>query len=362
MGEKTRLYERKSHPLVAERAAESWGVVSLDELFACGLTEAVVGAWVAAGHLHRVHRGVYAVGHAGLTPQGRWLAAAKACGPDAISSHASSVMLFGLWPVEDRRPEVTVPHGQVRAPAGIRVHRTRSLHPEDVVRHQGIRTTSAARAILDLAPRLDDIPLRRLMSRAQSMHLTNLRLLGRQLDRAQGRPGRARFARVLAGRPPATRTELEDRVHDLILSGGLPAPDVNVPLHLEGRRIIPDLRWPAQRLIVEADGAQWHDTPQARADDAERQAILEAHGEHVIRVTWEQATAGAAQTLKRIYNAGPGIGPRAASSASPIARTTSSVPAGPTSSIPTGSPSPVRPAGTDSAGSPAPLAGSVLRR
>ncbi len=326
MGEKTRLYERKSHPLVAERAADSWGVVSLDELFACGLTEAVVGAWVAAGHLHRVHHGVYAVGHVGLTPEGRWLAAMKASGPDALLSHTSSVMLLGLWPVEDRRAEVTVPHGQVRAPAGIRVHRTRSLHPEDVVRHRGIRTTSAARTILDLAPRLPDVALRRLMSRAQSMHLTNLRLLGRQLDRAQGRAGRARFARVLASRPPATRSELEDRVYDLLVTGGFDAPDVNVPMHLDGRRIVPDFRWAAQQLVVEADGAQWHDTPQARADDAERQAVLEAHGERVLRVTWHQATAQATQTLRRVALAldGPGAEERGERSSSRRATTTGS--------------------------------------
>jgi hypothetical protein len=93
------------------------------------------------------------------------------------------------------------------------------------------------------------------MSRAQSMRLTNLRRLARQLDRAAGRPGRARYARVLASRPPTTRT-------------------------------------------------RWHDTPQARADDAERQALLEAHGERVVRVTWAQATAHAAQTLRRIEAAG----------------------------------------------------------
>ena len=212
-----------------------------------------------------------------------------------------------------------------------------------------------------MAPRLQDRALARTMSRAQSMRLTNLRRLARQLDRAAGRPGRARFARVLATQPPATRSELEDRVYDLLSAAGLTPPDVNVPLRLDGRRVIPDFRWPQHDLVVEADSTQWHDTPQARAEDAERQALLEAHGQRVIRITWQQATAHAAQTVRRIYNAGPGTGPRAASTASPIASTTSSVPAGPTSSMPTGSPSPVRPAGTDSAGSPAPLAGSVLR-
>jgi hypothetical protein len=279
-------------------------VLSAEELHACGLTRNAIGRRVAAGHLHRIHRGVYAVGHIGLTPRGRWIAAVKACGPTAALSHFSLAMLFELMPLEDRLPEVTVVHGRRRAPEGMRVHRIRSLHPEDVWRHHGIRTTSPERLLLDLAARLDDGPLRTLMSRAQSMRLTNVRRLARQLDRADGRPGRARYARVLASRPPATRTELEDRVYDLVIEGGFTAPDVNVPLHLDGRRVVPDLRWPQQRLVVEADGAQWHDTPQARIDDAERQALLEAHGERVVRVTWIQATAHRAQTRQRIEAAG----------------------------------------------------------
>jgi very-short-patch-repair endonuclease len=309
--------------LVAAAAAESRGVLSRAELRACGLSDEAIKVRVRTGRLHRVFRGVYAVGHRGLTPEAGWLAAVKACGPIAALSHFSLAMLFGLLPVEDRRPEVTIPAASKCRVDGIVVHRTRDL---DRVSHKGIPTTSAARMILDLAPRLDDVPLRRLMSRAQSMHLTNLRLLGRQLDRAAGRPGRARFARVLSTEPPATRTELEDRVHDLLTAAGLTPPHVNVPLHLDGRRVIPDFHWPDHHLIVEADSAQWHDTPQARADDAERQALLEAHGERIIRVTWQQATAHAAQTAQRVTLAlaGPGAEERAGDSSSRANRTTGS--------------------------------------
>jgi very-short-patch-repair endonuclease len=67
---------------------------------------------------------------------------------------------------------------------------------------------------------------------------------------------------------------------------------------------VPDFRWSAQRLVVEADGAAWHDHRLAREADAERQAILEAHGERVLRVTWEQAVAQPAQTLSRLRAAG----------------------------------------------------------
>jgi hypothetical protein len=361
----TPAYRQKSDTLVARAAADAWGVLAREELLACGLTDNAIARRVTTGHLHRVHRGVYAVGHAGLTPEGRWLAAVKACGPRAMLSHASAAMLFGLLPVDDRRPQVLVPAGSARAPRGILVRRSRSLDPRDVWRHKGIPVTSPARIALDLSPGMDDTALRRLMSRAQAQHLTNLRLLAQQLDRAAGRPGRARYARVLATGPAPTRSELEDRVLDLIALGGLPRPDVNVPIRVGDRRLIPDFRWPERRLVIEADGAAYHDNPQQRVDDTDRQALLEAHGERVLRVTWAQTVEHAAQTITRIavaYSGGAGSGPRAASSASPIARTTSSDHAGPTSSMPTGRPSAVRPAGTDSAGSPALEVGSVLRR
>jgi very-short-patch-repair endonuclease len=104
--------------------------------------------------------------------------------------------------------------------------------------------------------------------------------------------------------PAPTRSELEDVVLELILRGGLEHPQVNVPLVLDGRRVVPDFRWPSARLVVEADGAAWHDNELARADDAERQALLEGHGERVLRVTWQQAVAQPAQTLGRLRAAG----------------------------------------------------------
>ena len=68
--------------------------------------------------------------------------------------------------------------------------------------------------------------------------------------------------------------------------------------------MIPDFRWPCRRLIVEADGAAWHGHRLAHEDDAERQALLESHGERVLRVTWEQAVARRAETLARLRAAG----------------------------------------------------------
>jgi predicted transcriptional regulator of viral defense system/very-short-patch-repair endonuclease len=297
-------YRDQTDAAVAAQAADAHGVLSLDELLDCGLSTHAVGRRVAAGRLHRIHRGVYAVGHPGLTREGRWLAAVKACGPGALLSHHSAAMLYGFLPYEPGRPHVTVPDARRRTVAGIRVHRARVVHPHDVWRHHGVPVVTAPRAVLEMAATESDAAVRRAMSRAQSAYITNHRQLAAILDRTGARPGRARYIRVLASEPPATRTDLEDRVHDLIIAGGLQPPDVNVPLRVGGTRLIPDFRWPQQRLIVEADSRRWHDNPQARADDERRQALLEEHGERLVRVTWEQAVAHATQTIARIAAAG----------------------------------------------------------
>jgi hypothetical protein len=124
-----------------------------------------------------------------------------------------------------------------------------------------------------------------------------LRRLGR-------RRGSRRLAAVVATGYAPTRSVLEDVVLDLFDRGGLARPDVNVALRLAGRVVIPDFRWPSARLVVEADGRAWHDHKLAREDDAERQALLEAHGDTVLRVTWEQAMRRPDQTLARLRAAG----------------------------------------------------------
>jgi predicted transcriptional regulator of viral defense system len=290
---------------VAALAAEQHGVLDVDELHACGLSEEQIKRRLRAGHLHRRHQAVYAVGHTALTQDAQFLAAVKAHGPEAWLSHHAATVHFALLAPSDRPPDVTVLGPTTRRHPGIRTHRTTHLDPRDRTRHRGVPTTAPARTLLDLAgTAIPDKGLRRAVHEAQAQRLTNVRDLVDVLNRHPGRRGATRLRTLVADGPAPTRSELEDIVLDLLLSAGLPKPDVNKPLHIHGRRLIPDFRWPKHHLILEADGGQWHDTPLAQADDAERQSFLEQHGERVVRARWNEAVRTPGRITDRLEAAG----------------------------------------------------------
>jgi predicted transcriptional regulator of viral defense system len=285
--------------LVALIAREQHGVVRVAQLAACGLDGAAINRRMRSGRLHRIHRGVYAVGHDALTMLGSFVAAVLACGEGAALSHRAAAAYWGFWRCEERAPEVTV-SGARRRIAGVRVYRARRLDRRDVRPRDGILVTSPARTLLDLAAVLAPQALKRAVRQAQADHDVNTRQLADVLSRANGHRGATRLRRLVADGPAPTRSPLEDVVYDLLVAAGIDRPEVNARLVLDERRIFPDLLWREQRLIVEDDSRRYHSGPLALADDAERQAILEAHGYRVLRVTWQQAVGRPQQTVARV--------------------------------------------------------------
>lgn len=280
---------------IAALAVEQWGVASLADLRACGLSDGAISTRVRNGRLHRIHRGVYAVGLPTLPIRGRFLAAVKACGSAAMLSHVSAAMLWGLLPWDEASPpHVTVPDTTPRRVPGVVVHRT--LAPDRPIVFDAIPVTSPARALIDVSPALPHDQLRRAVREA----MARKRVTPPELTGFEGRRGARKLARILATGYVPTRSELEDAVLDLIQREFV-TPDVNVPL---ANGFTPDFRWPDRRLIVEADSRSWHDNPLRRADDLQRQAVLEADGERVLRVTWAQAVGDPARTLERLRAAG----------------------------------------------------------
>jgi len=289
---------------VARLAAEQNAVVSILQLRACGLTSDAITVRTRRGTLHRVYRGVYSVvGADALTVKGRLTAAVLACGAGAILSHWASGAWLQLVEWDERTPDVTVPGDGGRKIGGIRVHRTRGLDQRDVWTRQRIRVTSPARTALDLAAQMSHGALRRMLRQAQAEGRLSVGQLREVHGRANGHPGAAPLLAVIADGPTPTRSVAEDLLLDLIDDAGLPRPEVNPPLQLGGTTLMPDLLWRGHKLVVEVDGAQFHAGRLAREDDARKQAILEAHGYRVLRVSYAQLTQHPEQTIARIAHA-----------------------------------------------------------
>ncbi len=294
---------------VAQLAAEQNGIVSVRQLEQCGLNSSAITIRVRRGQLHRVHRGVYAVTAASaLSLRGTLTAAVLACGLEAVLSHGSAAAWHAMRRWHHGLPDVIVPRSGGRAVSAIRSHRSSSLHSFDVWRRDNILVTSPARTALDLAAALTAKALRRMVRQCFAEGILSARQLHGVLARSPRHPGAARLRALLADGYVPTRSELEDRALDLLAAAGIERPEVNPRLVLGGRAIEPDLLWRERHLVVELDGAAWHDERLAREDDAERQALMEAHGYRVLRITWRQLVEHPRQTIARI-RAALGIGP-----------------------------------------------------
>ncbi|MBN1530757.1 MAG: DUF559 domain-containing protein [Thermoleophilaceae bacterium] len=276
-------------------------MVTRAQLAALGVGRGAFEKRVAAGRLHRIHRGVYAVGHKVLTRNGVLIAAVLTCGEGSLLSHRSAAELWRIGP-QSAYLEVTAP-GRRRRP-GIAVHVGRAAHAT----REGIPVTTPARTLIDLADVLNRRGLERALDEAEyhRRDLTGLAPL-------PGRRGAGALAALLAERRADTRTrsELEELFLSHCSKHGFAWPEVNV--HVEGRER--DFLWRRQRLVVEVDGAQAHATREAFERDRGRDAELTAAGYRVMRFTHRRLTREPEEVAGQLRRAGaPGApGPRSRS-------------------------------------------------
>lgn len=85
-----------------------------------------------------------------------------------------------------------------------------------------------------------------------------------------------------------TRSDFERLLLPLLRKAGLPTPEVNGDLLLEGRHVQPDFLWHSQRVVLETDGWETHRTRLAFERDRAKDALLLRAGYRVIRITWRQ--------------------------------------------------------------------------
>lgn len=293
-----------AHKRVAATARRQYGLITAEQLRRLGVSADTTTCWARAGHLHRVHRGVYAVGHRALSREAHVLAAVLAIGPDAAVSHWSAARLWGLLPDRGdlrRDPVDVIVRRRLVRRKGIRAHFTSALHRADTMWWDRIPVTTPYRTLLDLASVLPEDRLRRAVRQAEVDRLVRQSGLEDQLARAPPHsPATRRLARVIAPGPTPTRSELEDAMLELLARHGFPRPQVNVPLQLPGRRVEVDFLFPQMQLVLETDGYRFHGTRLAAEADAARQADLETAGYRVVRLNYRQVIDDEQRTVARL--------------------------------------------------------------
>ena len=260
-------------------------VITGDQLRSAGLGRGAIAHRVKVRAMQRLHVNVYLLGAAPPTPMARARAATLACGADTVVSHRSAACLFGLLPDIGGDIDVTIA-GRSQAPRpGIRRHRVKELPRQDVTTINGLKLTSIARTICDLAATESARDTERAFQEALFRDKTIDRALAAVLKHERRRRG-APVIRSLLHDPRLTRSDRERRILKLIAQAQLPRPLTNVPLH----GYVADVFWPEHNLILEFDGWQGHGHRLAFESNRKRDQVMLAAGLRTLRVTDCQLT------------------------------------------------------------------------
>jgi very-short-patch-repair endonuclease len=268
---------------IAWTAKRQYGVISLVQMRGFGVSDDAVRARVLSGRLHRVHRGVYAVGHAALSLEGRCMAAVLAVGGGptireailehwgAAVSHHSAASLWGLLPAKPGPCDVIVRgNGGKARRADLRLHRPRSLAAADVTLCRGIPVTTPTRTFTDLRRAIS-------LGRSDAIRSHELRKAIRQAN-VIGLPVNDEDA------ADRTRSDLEADFLSICKRYRLPRPEVNV---LIGPCLV-DFLWREEQLVVETDSYRYHRGQVTFQDDRKRELDLMRLGYGVLRLSEAQ--------------------------------------------------------------------------
>lgn len=285
---------RPKHASVAQIAAVQNGRITTKQLIEeCDMKRAAVRRAERSGKLHRLHRGVFAVGHLAPSRLGDWHGAVLACGSHAYLSRRCAATAYKIRDGVGPKIDVTVTNNAHRERPGIAIHRA-DLLPFEVGLLHRIPITSPSRTMVDLAhEQLTEEEIEWAFRELQFKRLFDRKLLELSLHR---RPSRV-ITRLLDHIEP-TRSPLEIAfLTRVVRRHRLPPPEVNV----SPDRFLVDFLWPEAKLIVETDGSN-HDQPSMRAADALRDEHHDRLGYLTLRYRWADVHADARTAAEVLHH------------------------------------------------------------
>lgn len=173
----------------------------------------------------------------------------------------------------------------------------------------GVAVTTVARTLVDLAGIVELATLRKTVGRAAIRKKLDLQAVDIAIHNAKRRRGLSALERAVLpyrtkdGKALDVRSDFETLMLPDLLDLGVGRPGCNVWLHIDGERLLVDFFWEQQRVVVETDGRETHETPDAFQNDRRRDQFLVAAGYRVFRLTWHQMHGEREALLDRISRA-----------------------------------------------------------
>jgi hypothetical protein len=277
---------------LSDAASRQFGVVGVDDVRRAGLDKDAVRRRVEAARMHPLFPRTWAVGHRAVPREGWFVAGVLSAGEGARLAGASACQLYGIY--EKRCGKVhVVRHGKPAEHGRLRIHSAKTLPP--MRRRKGIPVVPIEEALLGLAAdgMVADKDVRRAIRQAQVENLTTHRKLCRHVARSKGRPGVRRLRRLVGDREARTRCVLEDAALALLRRYGF---DPRCNVLVDGK----DADMVIGGVVVELDSEEFHDNAISAEDDAAKQAVWEAAGRRVERLTWDDVHVTPVATVRRL--------------------------------------------------------------
>lgn len=265
--------------------------MSREQATASGLTRSAIRHKCDTRRWRPVLPGVFRLAGAIETPKLRAMAAVLGGGAGAVLSHTSAAALLGVPGFAIDPTVISIPRARRGLP-GVRIEQSLALPAHHLRQVDGIPCTSVARTIFDLCGDVHARRAERALDTAVARRLVTLPALWRVLDdlAVQGRSGSVLMRTLLTERGPryaAPESELESRFIELVERWHLPPPERQVDLGDADSWIgRVDFVWRSAALVVEVDGAMFHDALLDRRRDHERETRLDAAGWTTLRFRW----------------------------------------------------------------------------
>ena len=305
---------------IGQVAASQYGLLTLEQLRATGVSRRTLDRLIARGHLIRVAAAVYLVNGAPENWQRRLLTEQLAAGAEALVSHRTGAVVYELdgFDTHRRTVHLTVPRGrQPRLRKHVVLHRSPDYGLIQPMIRQGIPVTDVARLLLDLyASEPNREVARRGLFSARKKKLVTWAELVECLE-AHARKGRRGIAAFRAdlelySRIGCPESSFEDAIRELLAGAGLPEPALQHWVTANGHHYRIDVAYPELKIGIEGKSKAHHMTDEAFESDPVREADLAIAGWLMLQVTWGHIDRDPGGVLRRVRQA---INKRAASAA-----------------------------------------------